>query len=99
MALREKAMFSTLLKWHPISAGVAAVTLHACDGNVLRQFLAANSMISSETIPVLQRAYKLEKVLVNMVAEDTLEYEDGCKTILNKLVLYEVGSVLLRYMR
>ena len=75
------------------------MTLHACYGNVLRQFLAANSMISNETIVVLQRAYKLEKVLVNTVAEDTLEYEDGCKTVVRELVLYEVGSVLLRYMR
>ncbi|PWA67315.1 hypothetical protein CTI12_AA316890 [Artemisia annua] len=68
LALREKAMFSTLLKWHPISAGVGAVTLHACYGNVLRQLLTANSMISNETV-------------------------------VRELVLYEVGSVLLRYMR
>ncbi|GJW39485.1 mammalian uncoordinated homology 13 protein [Tanacetum coccineum] len=100
LALREKAMFSTLLKkWHPISAGVAAVTLHACYGNLLRQFLAANSMISNETIAVLQRADKLEKVLVNMVVEDTLEYEDGGKTVVREMVPYEVDSVLLRYLR
>lgn len=100
LALREKKMFSSVLKqWHPISAGVAAVTLHTCYGNLLRQFLASNSIISSETVAVLQHADKLEKVLVNMVVEDSVECEDGGKTVVREMVPYEVDSVVLRLLR
>ncbi|KVI00382.1 Mammalian uncoordinated homology 13, domain 2 [Cynara cardunculus var. scolymus] len=100
LAIREKGLFSSMLKkWHPISAGVAAVTLHTCYGNLLRQFLAANSMISNETVAVLQRANKLEKVLVNMVVEDSVECEDGGKTVVREMVPYEVDAIVLRYLR
>ena len=100
LAIREKGLFSSMLKkWHPISAGVAAVTLHTCYGNFLRQFLAANPMISNETVAVLQRANKLEKVLVNMVVEDSVECEDGGKTVVREMVLYEVDAIVLRYLR
>nr|GFA05837.1 hypothetical protein [Tanacetum cinerariifolium] len=61
-----------------------------------RQF---NSMISNEAIVVLQRADKLEKVLVNMVVEDTSKYEAGAKTVVREMVPYEVDSILLRYLR
>ncbi|KAJ9558801.1 hypothetical protein OSB04_013415 [Centaurea solstitialis] len=100
LAIREKGLFSSMLKkWHPISAGIAAVTLHTCYGNFLRQFLAANSMISNETVAVLQRANKLEKVLVNMVVEDSVECEDGGKTVLREMVPYDVDAIVLRILR
>nr|XP_043611336.1 protein unc-13 homolog [Erigeron canadensis] len=100
LALREMGIFSSVLKkWHPISAGVAAVTIHACYGNLLRQYLAANPMISSETVTVLQQADKLEKALVNMVVEDSVECEDGGKTIVREMVPYDVDLIVLRYLR
>lgn len=96
LALREKRKFSSVLKkWHPISAGVAAVTLHTCYGNLLRKFLAANSMISSETVAVLQQADKLEKVLINMVVEDS----NGGKTVVREMVRYDVDSIVLSLLR
>lgn len=100
LGLREKGTFSPILKtWNLFSAGVAAVTLHTCYGNLLRKFLAANPMISNETVVVLQRADKLEKVLVNMVVEDSIECEDGGKTVVREMVPYDVDSIVLRYLR
>ncbi|KAK1413646.1 hypothetical protein QVD17_35422 [Tagetes erecta] len=100
LGLREKETFSPVLKaWNLFSAGVAAATLHTCYGNLLRQFLAANPMISNETVVVLQRADKLEKVLVNMVVEDSIECEDGGKAVVREMVPYDVDSIVLKYLR
>ncbi|KAI3683344.1 hypothetical protein L1987_83847 [Smallanthus sonchifolius] len=100
LGLREKETFSPVLKkWHLFSTGVAAVTLHTCYGNLLRQFLAANPLISNENVVVLQRADKLEKILVNMVVEDSIECEDGGKTVVREMVPYDVDSIVLRYLR
>ncbi|KAJ9558802.1 hypothetical protein OSB04_013416 [Centaurea solstitialis] len=63
--------------------------------HVLRELLAANSMISNETITVLQRANKLEKVLVNMVVEDSVECEIGGKTVVREMVPYDVDAIML----
>ncbi|KAL8245663.1 hypothetical protein R6Q59_006879 [Mikania micrantha] len=87
-----------LKKWHPISAGVAAVTLHSCYGALLKQFLTCNSDITNEMLTVLQRADKLEKALVNMVVEDSVECEDGGKTVVKEMVLYEVDSIIVKFL-
>ncbi|KAK9058412.1 hypothetical protein SSX86_023254 [Deinandra increscens subsp. villosa] len=100
LGLREKGTFSPVLKkWHLFSAGVAAVTLHTCYGKLLRQFLAANPVISDETVVVLQQADKLEKAFVNMVIEDSIECEDGGKTVVKEMVPYDVDSIVLIYLR
>ncbi|KAI3511468.1 hypothetical protein L1887_18622 [Cichorium endivia] len=100
LVVREKEMFSKMLKkWHPLAGGVAAVTLHACYGNLLRQFLVAHSKISNETVAVLQRADKLEKVLINVVIEDSVECEDGGKAVVREMVSYEVDSIVLKFLR
>lgn len=100
LALRERECFSPILKkWHSIAASVAAVTLHQCYGAVLKQYLAGVSTLNSETVEVLQKAGKLEKVLVQMVVEDSEDCEDGGKTIVREMVPYEVDSVILRLMR
>ncbi|XAR48942.1 hypothetical protein NMG60_11031936 [Bertholletia excelsa] len=94
LALEEKVVFSPVLtKWHPFAAGVAAVTLHTCYGALLRQFLAGMSSLTNETIRVLKRAEKLEKVLVHLVTEDTEEWEDGGRTIAREIIPYEVDSI------
>ncbi|KAI3823060.1 hypothetical protein L1987_04486 [Smallanthus sonchifolius] len=99
LAFEEKGSFSMVLKkWHPISAGVAAVTLHSCYGALLKQFLKCNSDITNEMLIVLQRADKLEKVLVNMVVEDSVECEDGGKTVIREMVLYEVDSIIVKFL-
>ncbi|CBI23691.3 unnamed protein product, partial [Vitis vinifera] len=94
LAVKEKETFSpTLKRWHPIAAGVASVTLHQCYGAVLKQYLAGVSTLTSDTIRVLQRAGKLEKILVQMVVEDSVDCEDGGKAIVREMVPYEVDSV------
>ncbi|KAH7573192.1 hypothetical protein ACOSP7_006656 [Xanthoceras sorbifolium] len=100
LALRERESFSPILKrWHPIAAGVAAVTLHQCYGAVLKQYLAGTSTLTSEIVGVLQRAGKLEKVLVQMVVEDSADCEDGGKGIVREMVPYEVDSIILKLLR
>nr|XP_043625138.1 protein unc-13 homolog [Erigeron canadensis] len=99
LAFKEKKTFSVVLKrWHPISAGVASVTLHSCYGALLKHFLTCNSDINNDILTVLQRADKLEKVLVNMVVEDSVECEDGGKTVIREMVPYEVDSIILRFL-
>ncbi|XP_071687829.1 protein unc-13 homolog [Rutidosis leptorrhynchoides] len=100
LALREQSMFSSVLKkWHPISAGIAAVTLHTCYGNLLKKFITKNSTICSETLAVLQQADKLEKVLVNMVVEDYVACKDIAKPVVREMVRYDVDSIVLRLLR
>lgn len=100
LALRERECFSPILKkWHSVASGIAAVMLHQCYGSVLMQFLAGRTVISAETVEVLQRAGKLEKVLVQMVVEDSTECEDGGKGLVREMVPYEVDSIIMRLLR
>ncbi|CAN8306267.1 unnamed protein product [Cochlearia groenlandica] len=100
LALCERECFSPILKrWHPVAAGVASVLLHQCYGSILMQFLAGRSTITKETVEVLQTAGKLEKVLVQMVAEESEECEDGGKGLVREMVPYEVESVILRLLK
>lgn len=100
LATKEKETFSPILKkWHPIATGLAAVTLHNCYGTVLKQFLAGVSTLTNETIEILQRAGKLEKVLVSMVVEDSVDYEDGGRAIVREMVPYEVDSIILSLLK
>lgn len=100
LALRERECFSPILKrWHSVAAGVASVSLHQCYGSILMQYLAGRSFISRDTVEVLQSAGKLEKVLVQMVAEDTEECDDGGKGLVREMVPYEVDSIIMRLLR
>lgn len=100
LALRERECFSPILKrWHSIAAGVAAVTLHQCYGAVLKQYLAETGTLKNDTVDVLQRAGKLEKVLVQMVVEDSAGCDDGGKGIVREMIPYEVDSIILRQLR
>ncbi|KAF8111674.1 hypothetical protein N665_0073s0033 [Sinapis alba] len=100
LALRERECFSPILKrWYTVAVGVASVSLHQCYGSVLMQYLAGRSTITKETVEVLQTAGKLEKVLVQMVAEDSEECEDGGKGLVREMVPYEVESIILRLLK
>lgn len=100
LATKEKDVFTPVLKkWHPIAAGVAAVTLHTCYGTLLRQYLAGTTFLTSETALVLQRAGKLEKVLVQMVVEDSVDCEDGGKMMVREMIPYEVDSIKINLLR
>ncbi|KAF5202271.1 unc-13-like protein [Thalictrum thalictroides] len=95
LAMREKELFSLVLKrWHPIAAGVAAMTLHSCYGVVLKRYLAGVPTLTNEMVKVLQGAGKLEKLLVQMVVEDSNDCEDGGKAMVREMVPYEVDSII-----
>ncbi|KAL0433246.1 UNVERIFIED_CONTAM: protein unc-13 [Sesamum latifolium] len=99
LGVKERDIFSPILKkWHPVAAGVAAVTLHTCYGTLLKQYLTSKSSLN-ETVLVLQRAGKLEKALVQLVVEDSVECEDGGKMIVREMVPYEVDALIVRLMK
>ncbi|KAF6173688.1 hypothetical protein GIB67_000590 [Kingdonia uniflora] len=78
LATKEKENFSPVLnRWHPIAAGVAEMTLHNCYGTVLKEYLTGVSTLSNKVIGVLRRAGRLDKVLIQMVAENSVDCEDG----------------------
>ncbi|CAI9290600.1 unnamed protein product [Lactuca saligna] len=100
LAFKEKETYCVVLKrWNPISGGVGALTLHSCYGVLLKQFLSCNSDISHEMLTVLHRADKLEKVLVNMIVEDSVECEDGGKNVIREMVPYEVDSIIAKFLK
>lgn len=100
LAEKEKELFSPILKrWHPVATGVAVVTLHQCYGALLKQHLSGTRMLNSEIVGVLQGASKLEKILVQMVVEDSVECEDGGKGIIREMSPYEVDSIILKLLR
>ncbi|KAL2921285.1 Protein unc-13-like protein [Bienertia sinuspersici] len=100
LAGKEKETYSNILKkWHPVSAAIASVTLHNCYGAILQQYLSGVSMLSTEVINVLQKAGRLEKILVQMVVEDTVDCEDGGKSIVREMDPYEVDSIIIRLLR
>ncbi|KAG7018808.1 hypothetical protein SDJN02_20681, partial [Cucurbita argyrosperma subsp. argyrosperma] len=100
LALKERECFSPILKkWHPTAVGVAAVTLHNCYGSMLKKYLGGVTMLTSETIGVFHRAGRLEKVLVQMVVEDSADCEDGGKAIVREMVPFEVDSIILNLLK
>ncbi|KAF6159246.1 hypothetical protein GIB67_032017 [Kingdonia uniflora] len=78
---------------------VAAMTLHNCYGTVLKEYLTGVSTLSNEVIGVLQRAGRLEKVLIQMVSEDSADYVDGGKAIVREMVPYEVDSIIFNLLK
>ncbi|KAE8703040.1 hypothetical protein F3Y22_tig00110474pilonHSYRG00008 [Hibiscus syriacus] len=100
LAMRERELFSPILKKrHPIAAGIAVVALHQSYGAVLKQYLAGTSILNGEVIRVLQRSSRLEKVLVQMVVEDSQDFEDGGKGIVREMMPYEVDSIIMKLLR
>ncbi|KAG7028810.1 hypothetical protein SDJN02_09991, partial [Cucurbita argyrosperma subsp. argyrosperma] len=100
LTLKERESFSPILKkWHPSAVGVAAATLHNCYGSMLTQYLTGVATLTSETIGVLHRAGKLEKVLVQMVVEDCADCDDGGKAIVQEMVPFEVETIIMNLMK
>ncbi|XP_028769572.1 protein unc-13 homolog [Neltuma alba] len=100
LAMKERESFSPVMsKWQPTAGAVAAMTLHNCYGHVLRQYLGGVISLTTEMVEVLQRAGRLEKLLVQMVVEESTECDDGGKTVVREMVPYEVDSVVLNFLR
>lgn len=100
LAFKEKELFSPLLKkWHPLAAGVAVATLHACYGNEFKQFISGVSELTLDAVQVLKSADKLEKDLVQIVVEDSADSEDGGKMIIREMPPYEAESAIANLTR
>nr|DAD44644.1 TPA_asm: hypothetical protein HUJ06_002873 [Nelumbo nucifera] len=95
LASNEKAVFSPILKrWHPLAAGVAVATLHACYGNELKQFISGISELTPDAVQVLRAADKLEKDLVQIAVEDSVDSDDGGKAIIREMPPYEAETAI-----
>lgn len=95
LAVNEKEMFSPILKrWHPLAAGVAVATLHSCFGNDLKKFITRISELTPDAMQVLIAADKLEKDLVQIAVEDSVDSEDGGKSIIQEMPPYEAETVI-----
>ncbi|XWS17318.1 hypothetical protein CRYUN_Cryun33cG0057000 [Craigia yunnanensis] len=95
LAFSEKAIFSPILKrWHSLAAGVAVATLHSCFGNELKQFVSGIGELTPDILQVLRAADKLEKDLVQIAVENSVDSEDGGKSIIREMPPYEAESVI-----
>ncbi|XP_027922527.1 protein unc-13 homolog [Vigna unguiculata] len=95
LAYNEKAIFSPKLKrWHPYAAGVAIATLHVCYGNELKKYVKGINELTPDAIEVLMAADKLEKDLVQIAVADSVESEDGGKSIIREMQPYEAEAVI-----
>ncbi|KAL3650800.1 hypothetical protein CASFOL_007203 [Castilleja foliolosa] len=95
LAIKEKDLFSPILKkWHPFAAGVAVATLHVCYGNELKQFVAGITELTPDAVQILRAADKLEKDLVQIAVEDSVDSDDGGKAIIREMPPYEAEGVI-----
>lgn len=95
LAYNEKEIYSPIFKrWHPLATGVAVATLHACYANELKQFVSGISELTPDGIQVLISADKLEKDLVQMAVEDSVNSEDGGISIIQEMTPYEAEGVI-----
>jgi hypothetical protein len=96
LVMKERQHFSPILrKWHETAGAIAAMTLHACYGQVLRQYVSEVTTLTPESVQVLQRAGKLEKLIVQIVVEDSDDCDDGGKTVVREMVPFDIDSVIL----
>ncbi|KAL2346946.1 hypothetical protein Fmac_000946 [Flemingia macrophylla] len=95
LAINEKLVFSPILKrWHPLAAGLAVATLHACYGNELKQFISGITELTPDAVQVLRAADQLEKDLVQIAVEDSVESDDGGKAIIREMPPFEAEGAI-----
>lgn len=95
LAIKERRVFSPILKrWHPLAAGVAVATLHACYGNEIKQFISSIVELTPDAVQVLRAADKLEKDLVQIAVEDSVDSDDGGKAIIREMPPYEAEAAI-----
>ncbi|GMH23823.1 hypothetical protein Nepgr_025666 [Nepenthes gracilis] len=96
LAINEKEIYSPILKrWHPFAAGTAVAALHSCYGNELKQFVSSINELTPDAVQVLITADKLEKHLVQIAVEDSVESDDGGKAIITEMAPYEAEAKIV----
>ncbi|RDX82122.1 hypothetical protein CR513_37132, partial [Mucuna pruriens] len=100
LAFNEKAMFSPIMKrWHPLAAGVAVATLHVCYGHELKQYVKSVTELTPDAVEMLMAADKLEKDLVHIAVEDSVDSEDGGKSVIREMYPYEAEAVIINLVK
>ncbi|BAT72857.1 hypothetical protein VIGAN_01029900 [Vigna angularis var. angularis] len=100
VAFGEKAMFSPILKrWHPVAAGVAVATLHVCYGHELKQYVKSVTELTPDTVQTLMAADKLEKDLVHIAVEDSVDSDDGGKSVIREMCPFEAEAVIINLVK
>lgn len=95
LASQEKKVFSPILKrWHPLAAGVAVATLHACYGNELKQLISSITELTPDAVQILRAADKLEQDLVQIAVEDSVDSDDGGKGIIREMPPFEAQAAI-----
>ncbi|KAL0886118.1 hypothetical protein Bca101_010101 [Brassica carinata] len=95
LAVQEKRMFSPIWKrWHPFAAGVAVATLYVCYGNEIKQFISGISELTPDAVQILRAADKLEKDLVQIAVEGSVDSDDGSKAIIREMPPFEAETVI-----
>lgn len=69
-------------------------TLHACYGNELKQFISGITELTPDAVQVLRAADKLEKDLVQIAVEDSVDSDDGGKAIIREMPPYEAEAAI-----
>lgn len=93
--MAEKKFFSPVLKkWNRAPTAAAAATLHACFGVVLKQYVSKTTQLTNELVEVLKSAGKLEKLLVQIVVDDSTDSEDGGMKVVREMIPYDVASTI-----
>ncbi|KAI5389684.1 hypothetical protein KIW84_075109 [Lathyrus oleraceus] len=94
-SMNEKLVFNPILeRWHPLTAGVAVATLHVCYGNELKKYAKGITELTPDAIEVLMDADKLEKELVQIAVEDSVDSEDGGRSIIMEIQPYEAEAII-----
>ncbi|KAL6582578.1 hypothetical protein OROMI_004656 [Orobanche minor] len=75
-------------------AGVAVATLHACYGNELKQIISGITELTPDAVQILRAADKLEKDLVHITVEDSVDSGDGGKAIIREMPPYEAEGAI-----
>lgn len=100
LAIKEKQLFSPILKkWHPLATGVAVATLHSCYANELKQYIYGLVELTPDIVQVLKAADKLEKDLVNIAVEDSVDSDDGGMSLIREMSPYEAESAIMDLVR
>ncbi|KAL8237085.1 hypothetical protein R6Q59_018166 [Mikania micrantha] len=95
LAFTEKEIYSPILqRWHPLAVGVAVATLHSSFGQEVQKFVSGIKELTPDVIQVLIAADKLEKDLVQMAVEDSVNSDDGGKSIIQEMTPYEAEAVI-----
>lgn len=95
LAIKEQNIYSPILKqWNPFAAGVAVATLHGCFGNELKKIIDGLTELTPDTAQMLKAADKLEKDLVHIAIEDSMDIHDRGKSLVRQMPPYEAGSVM-----